>query len=127
MSRRLALFLTIATGRIRTAWTVMGLRSGVNGAGDGEDAGMWEREAATRAAEIQELLQLAYPRVRWEVTFGPQRRAIVDGPLDSYVFVKGWRPDGSSLTSVRILWRDVMSHPSSGLVGQIGRGLALDG
>lgn len=123
MSRRLDLLLTGATGWLRSS--VVGKGTMKNQELANEEHVMRVPEAETRATEIQAILRRIYPAIQWTVTFKLQQRALISGPLEQYVIVKGLRRDGTSMPVVRIFWRDAASTPASRLVRQIEKGLRL--
>jgi hypothetical protein len=83
-------------------------------------------EAEIRANEIEAILRVKYPSIRWTVSCELQHRELVSGPLDQYVIVKGLRRDSTTMPPIRIFWRDAASTPASSLVRQITRGLRLE-
>ena len=124
MSRRLDLLLTAAAGWIRSTPVKVGDDKNTQSEDEGQVTR--EPEAETRAAEIQALLLATYPGIHWNVTYELQRRALVSGPLEYYVLVRGLRRDGTSMPSVRIFWREAARTPALKLVKQIEKGLRLD-
>lgn len=123
MSRRLDLLLTGATGWLRSGF--VGTGTTTTQEHENDERVMRVPEAEARATEIQVLLRRMYPSIRWAVTFELQQRALVAGPLEQYVIVKGLRRDGTSMPTIRISWRDAASTPAPKLVKQIEKGLRL--
>jgi hypothetical protein len=123
MSRRLDLLLANAAGWIRSN---QGETTATTSAQPDDARLTREPEAQTRAAEIQALLLYRFPAIHWKVTLELQQRAIVAGPLEQYVLVRGVRRDGTPTTPIRIAGRDAASTPATKLVRQIEKGLKLD-